>query len=67
MHAEGYDATGLVTRDAHHLAREGLFRLLPPSAREDAILRALEDAARHGIGMVHELGAPAHLPARGLR
>ena len=62
VHAEGYDATGFVTRDAHHLAREGLFRLLPPSAREDAILRALEDAARHGIGMVHELGAPHICP-----
>jgi predicted amidohydrolase YtcJ len=66
VHAEGYDATGLVSRDAHHLAREGLFRLLPPSAREDAILRALEDAARHGIGMVHELGAPHICPPEDL-
>jgi predicted amidohydrolase YtcJ len=61
-HAEGYAATGLVTRDAHHAAREGLFRLLTPSAREDAILRALEEAARRGIGMVHELGAPHICP-----
>jgi predicted amidohydrolase YtcJ len=66
VHAEGYDATGLVSRDAHHLAREGLFRLLPPSAREDAILRALGDAARHGIGMVHELGAPHICPPEDL-
>jgi predicted amidohydrolase YtcJ len=66
VHAEGYDASGLVSRDAHHLAREGLFRVLPPSAREDAILRALQDAARHGIGMVHELGAPHICPPEDL-
>ncbi len=66
VHAEGYDATGLVARDAHHAAREGLFRLQSASAREDAILRALEDAARHGIGMVHELGAPHICPAEDL-
>ena len=62
VHAEGYDVTGLVARDAHHAARAGLFRLLPQSSREDAILRALQDAARHGIGMVHELGAPHICP-----
>ena len=66
VHADGYDATGLVARDAHHAAREGLFRLQSASAREDAILRALEDAARHGIGMVHELGAPHICPAEDL-
>ncbi len=61
VHAEGYDAggvSGLVERDAHHAAREGLFRIQPASARQDAILRALQDAARTGIAMVHELGAP---------
>lgn len=62
VHAEGYDATGRVERDAHHAAREGTFRLLTPSAREDAILRALQEAARQGIGMVHELGAPHICP-----
>ena len=65
-HAEGYDASGLVTRDAHHLARAGLFRLQPQSAREDAILRALQDAARNGIAMVHELGAPHICPPEDL-
>ena len=57
-HADGYDATGRVEREAHHVAREGLFRLVTPTAREAAIRRALQDAAREGIGMVHELGAP---------
>lgn len=65
-HAEGYDASGFVARDAHHAARAGLFRLQPPSDREDAILRALQDAARHGIGMVHELGAPHICPPEDL-
>ena len=62
----GTTPAGSSARDAHHLAREGLFRLLPPSEREDAILRALQDAARHGIGMVHELGAPHICPPEDL-
>ena len=62
VHAEGYDASGLVTRAAHHVARNGLFRLTPAADRQGAVLRALEDAARHGIGMVHELGAPHICP-----
>ncbi|HEX5769732.1 MAG TPA: amidohydrolase family protein [Nocardioidaceae bacterium] len=56
--ADGYDASGFVARDAHHLAREAMFGLTPAAAREDAILRALRDAAAQGIGMVHELSAP---------
>ena len=66
VHAEGYDAAGRVERDAHHVAREGLFRLLPPSAREDAILRALRIAASQGIGMLDELGAPHICPPEDL-
>lgn len=56
--ADGYDGSGTVARDAHHVAREATFRLIPAAAREDAILAALDQAARQGIGMVHELGAP---------
>lgn len=66
VHADGYDARGLVTRGAHHVARDGLFRLTPAADREDAILWALRDAARHGIGMVHELGAPHICPPEDL-
>ena len=62
VHAEGYDASGFVARTAHHVARAGLFRLTPVGDREDAILTALEGAARQGIGMVHELGAPHICP-----
>ena len=66
VHSGGYDVSGLLTRDAHRAAREGLFRLQPSSAREEAILRALQDAARHGIAMVHELGAPHICPPEDL-
>ncbi|MEP7091113.1 MAG: amidohydrolase family protein [Nocardioidaceae bacterium] len=66
VHAEGYDVSGLIAREAHHVARAGLFRLQPTSDREDAILHALGDAARHGIGMVHELGAPHICPPEDL-
>ncbi len=66
VHAEGYDVAGLVVRDAHHAARAGLFRLQPASAREDAIARALREAARRGLGMVHELGAPHICPPEDL-
>lgn len=61
-HAEGYDASGLVSRDAHHVARAGLFSMTPAADREAAILSALESASRQGIGMVHELGAPHICP-----
>ncbi|NUS53129.1 MAG: amidohydrolase family protein, partial [Nocardioidaceae bacterium] len=66
VHAEGYDVSGFVARDAHHAAREGLFKLTPATDREDAILRALQRAARQGIGMVHELGAPHICPPEDL-
>ncbi|MGH3445884.1 MAG: amidohydrolase [Nocardioidaceae bacterium] len=61
-HAQGYHPSGRVERDAHHAARAGVFRLLPLSAREDAILRALTRAASVGIAMVHELAAPHICP-----
>ncbi len=56
--AEGYEASGFVAREAHHVAREAMFDIVPASAREEAIHRALATAAEQGIGMVHELGAP---------
>ena len=58
VHAEGYDGSGLVARAAQDAARRGLARMVPRTDREQAIRSALEDAARHGIGMVHEMGAP---------
>jgi len=58
VHAEGYDASGLVARDAQHVARVALFHLTPATDREAAILRGLQTAAAQGIGLVHEIGAP---------
>jgi predicted amidohydrolase YtcJ len=60
--AEGYDASGRVARDAHHVARAGLFTLQPRADREEAIQHALAAAARAGIAMVHEMGAPHICP-----
>jgi predicted amidohydrolase YtcJ len=61
--AQGYTEHGLVSRAANILAREAVFGMLPGSVHEEAIARALADAARHGIGMVHENGAPGDSPA----
>ena len=67
VHAEGYDASGLVARDAHHVARDGLFRMTPAADREAAILHRAAGRRRPG----HRHGArarrTAHLPARGPR
>ncbi len=62
VHAEGYDPDGRVAREAHHVARLGLFALTPAADRRDAILASLQYAAGQGIGMVHELGAPHICP-----
>jgi predicted amidohydrolase YtcJ len=61
--ADGYGEDGWLTRQANILARDEVFALLPNSAQEEAIARALESAARAGIGMVHENGAPGDSPA----
>jgi predicted amidohydrolase YtcJ len=61
--ADGYHPDGWLTRQANILARDEVFALLPNSAQEEAIARALESAARSGIGMVHENGAPGDSPA----
>jgi predicted amidohydrolase YtcJ len=60
---DGWTPEGWVARDAHHRARQAVFDLVPPAAREEALLGALQHAARRGIGMVHELGAPHISPA----
>ncbi|MGZ4582374.1 MAG: amidohydrolase [Nocardioidaceae bacterium] len=60
---DGYGADGCLAREAHHHAREAVFRLIPEWAREEALLSALTQAATQGIGMVHELGAPHISPA----
>jgi predicted amidohydrolase YtcJ len=60
----GWSDDGPLTREAHHAVRGAYHALVPPSQRCAAIGRALREAARLGVGTVHELGAP-HLSDRG--
>jgi predicted amidohydrolase YtcJ len=60
---EGYHADGWLTREANIVARSAVFEKLPGTVHEDAIARALADAARCGIAAVHENGAPGDSPA----
>jgi predicted amidohydrolase YtcJ len=55
---DGWDGTGRVEREAHHVARDAANGLVPESDRRDAVQDALLLAASMGIGAVHELGAP---------
>lgn len=49
---------GRVERDDHHSVRDAMNALITSGMREDAIGAALTRAAAHGIGLVHEMGAP---------
>jgi predicted amidohydrolase YtcJ len=57
-HVDGWDASGRVERDAHHLVRGAIQHMLTDAERRHALERALSAAAAAGIGTVHELGAP---------
>lgn len=61
--ASGWDGTGRVERDAHHLARDTAHDLLSRSQREAAIQAALDAAGAAGLGCVHEMAAPYLNPA----
>ena len=61
--AAGWDGTGRVERDAHHLARDASQAMLTRSQRKDAIVAALDAAAAAGLGCVHEMAAPHVNPA----
>lgn len=62
----GWDGSGWVTREAHHAVRDLSISSQTPAERKLAIRAALQHAAAHGIGLVHELGAP-HLSRPGDR
>ena len=55
---EGWSADGPLTRAAHHAVRDTMNALLTKADRRTAIRLALSSAARAGIGVVHEIGAP---------
>jgi len=52
----GWEGDGLVTRDAHHAAREAFNGAITPAQRQSDIDLALQHAAAAGIGLVHENG-----------
>ncbi|WP_033216489.1 amidohydrolase [Kitasatospora phosalacinea] len=54
----GYDATGPLTRDAHHAVRQAALAHLTPLQRRDAQHATLRRAAELGIGTLHECAGP---------
>ena len=56
--AAGFAADGLLTRQAHHLARVLVNDLLSDEDRRAAARWTLQQAARLGVASVHELGGP---------
>jgi predicted amidohydrolase YtcJ len=52
----GWDGAGLVTREAHHAAREAFHATITSAQRRADIEAALQAAAAAGIGLVHENG-----------
>ncbi|MEH1057612.1 amidohydrolase family protein [Micromonospora sp. CPCC 206171] len=56
--AAGYDASGWLRRDAHHVVREAALGSVSPAQRVAAQRAALRHAASLGIAAVHECGGP---------
>jgi predicted amidohydrolase YtcJ len=54
----GWNDSGLVTREAHHVARDAFHAGISPAQRRADIDAAMLAAAAAGIGLVHENGAP---------
>jgi predicted amidohydrolase YtcJ len=54
----GYDESGWVRRDAHHVVREAAFRGITVEQRRSAQRTMLAHAASLGIAAVHECGGP---------
>jgi predicted amidohydrolase YtcJ len=52
----GWDGDGLVSREAHHAARDAFNGAVTPAQRRSDIDLALQSAAAEGIGLVHENG-----------
>jgi predicted amidohydrolase YtcJ len=57
--AAGYQASGPLRQDAHHLVRTLAFRSVPEAQRQDARRAARARAAELGVGALHECGVPA--------
>ena len=55
---DGWGATGVVERAAHHAARDAVNAARSQDERRDDLIAALTTAAARGLVAVHELGAP---------
>ncbi|MFL6136788.1 MAG: amidohydrolase [Frankiaceae bacterium] len=56
--ATGWDETGWLRRDAHHVVRRAAHALITPAQRRAAQRATLARAAALGIGCVHECAGP---------
>jgi predicted amidohydrolase YtcJ len=56
--AAGFDASGWLRRDAHHVVRAAAFASVSAAQVRDAQRAALRRAAQLGIASVHECGGP---------
>ena len=56
--AVGFDESGQLRQEAHHLVRKAAFDLMTPGERGAFQAAALRRAAELGIGAVHECGGP---------
>ena len=56
--AAGFDPQQPLTAEAHHLVRGAARGLLSSAQRKRAQIRALDEAAAHGVVSVHENGGP---------
>ena len=54
----GWNDSGLVTREAHHAARDAFREGISPADRRGDIDAALKAAAAAGIGLLHEIAGP---------
>ena len=54
----GWTDSGLVTREAHHAARDTFYAGSSPAERRADVDAALSAAAAAGIGLIHEIGGP---------
>ena len=63
----GYGSDGWHTRNAHDALRGAAFGALTPGHVQDAQRAALREAARHGIGCVHEMAGPSISSEQDLR
>ena len=56
--AAGFDESGQLRQQAHHVVRKAAFSMLSPAMRGELHAAALRRAAELGIGALHECGGP---------